>query len=98
MSGDRYHVPLSPLSPEPNPARRLGKAIPPSQGKSPFSLDSYLSWMSTKLPVHETSTKCASRLFECIGMGRVTGSPRDYTAGIDCSKQATQKSRLGEPH
>jgi hypothetical protein len=24
--------------------------------------------------------------------------PRDYTAGIDCSKQPTQKSRLGEPH
>jgi hypothetical protein len=26
------------------------------------------------------------------------GSPRDYTAGIDCWKQPTQKSRLGEPH
>ena len=25
------------------------------------------------------------------------GSPRDYTAGIDCWKQPTQKSRLGEP-
>jgi hypothetical protein len=31
-------------------------------------------------------------------MGRKKGSPRDYTAGIDCSKQPTQKSRLGEPH
>ena len=28
-------------SSEPYPANRLGKAIPPSQGKSPFSLDSY---------------------------------------------------------
>jgi hypothetical protein len=26
-----------------------GKPIPPSQGKSPFSLDGYLSWMSPKL-------------------------------------------------
>ena len=34
-------------SSEPYPANRLGKAIPPSQGKSPFSLDGYLSWMST---------------------------------------------------
>src|SRR3984885_11720059 len=38
------------------------------------------------------------RLFGCIGVGRKKGSPRDYTAGIDCSKQPTQKSRLGEPH
>jgi hypothetical protein len=33
-------------SSEPHPANRLGKAIPPSQWKSPFSLDGYLSWMS----------------------------------------------------
>src|SRR6267142_2406428 len=45
-----------------------------------------------------------SRLFECIGVGRRDcypmrkGSPQDYTAEIDCSKQPTQKSRLGEPH
>ena len=26
------------------------------------------------------------------------GSPQDYTAEIGCSKQPTQKSRLGEPH
>ena len=26
------------------------------------------------------------------------GSPQDYTAEIGCSKQSTQKSRLGEPH
>jgi hypothetical protein len=35
-------------SSELHPANRLGKAIPPSQGKSPFSLDGYLSWMSRK--------------------------------------------------
>ena len=35
-------------SSEPYPANRLGKAIPPSQGKSPFSLDGYLSWMSLR--------------------------------------------------
>ena len=33
-------------SSEPYSANRLGKAIPPGQGKSPFSLDGYLSWMS----------------------------------------------------
>ena len=33
-------------SSEPHPANRLGKAIPPNQRKSPFSLDGYLSWMS----------------------------------------------------
>jgi hypothetical protein len=38
------------------------------------------------------------RLFECIGMGRKKGSPRDYYAGIVCSEQPTQKSRLVEPH
>ena len=44
------------------------------------------------------------RLFECIGVGRRDccamrkGSPQDYTAEIGCSKQPTQKSRLGEPH
>ena len=26
------------------------------------------------------------------------GSPRDYTAEIDCSQQPIQKSQLGEPH
>jgi hypothetical protein len=30
---------------------RLGEPIPPSQGESPFPVDFYLSWMSTKLPV-----------------------------------------------
>jgi hypothetical protein len=30
----------------PSPIRVLGKLIPPGQGKSPFSLDCYLSWMS----------------------------------------------------
>ena len=35
-------------SPEPHPANRLGIAIPPSQRKSPFSLDGYLSWTSPK--------------------------------------------------
>jgi hypothetical protein len=39
-------------SSELHPANRLGKAIPPSQGKPPFSLDGYLSWMSRKGPVH----------------------------------------------
>jgi hypothetical protein len=29
--------------------RPLGEPIPPSQGESPFPLDFYLSWMSTKL-------------------------------------------------
>src|ERR1700722_13034474 len=38
------------------------------------------------------------RLFECIGMRRKKGSPRDYYAGVVCSEQPTQKSRLGEPH
>src|ERR1700733_11157570 len=38
------------------------------------------------------------RLFECIGMGRKKGAPRDYYAGILCLEQPTQKSRLGEPH
>src|ERR1700683_600600 len=42
--------------------------------------------------------QCLFRLFECIGMGRKKGSPRDYDAGIACSKQAIQKSQLGEPH
>ncbi len=37
-------------SSEPHPANRLGKAIPPSQRKSPFSLDGYLSWMSRIVP------------------------------------------------
>src|SRR3984885_5405997 len=41
------------------------------------------------------------RLFECIGDQRGDmrkGSPRDYTAEIDCSQQPIQKSRIGEPH
>ena len=38
-------------SSEPHLQNRLGKLIPPSQGKSPFSLDRYLSWMSRKCPV-----------------------------------------------
>jgi hypothetical protein len=48
--------------------------------------------------------KVTARLFECIGVGRrdccpmKKGSPQDYTAEIGCSKQPTQKSRLGEPH
>jgi hypothetical protein len=33
-------------SSEPKLVNRLGKSIPPSQGKSPFPLDGYLSWMS----------------------------------------------------
>jgi hypothetical protein len=33
-------------SSEPHLQNRLGKLIPPSRGKSPFSLDCYLSWMS----------------------------------------------------
>jgi hypothetical protein len=40
---------------KPYPALRLGKAIPPSQGKSPFSLDGYLSWMSRNLPTKPSS-------------------------------------------
>ena len=37
-------------SPEPHPTNRSGKAFPPSQRKSPFSLDGYLTWMSPKSP------------------------------------------------
>jgi hypothetical protein len=33
-------------SSEPKPVSRRGYLIPPSLGKSPFSLDCYLSWMS----------------------------------------------------
>ena len=33
-------------SSEPNPINRSGNTFPPSHGKSPFSLDGYLSWMS----------------------------------------------------
>jgi hypothetical protein len=36
-------------SSEPHLKNRLGKLIPPSQGKSPFSLDGYLSWMSPEV-------------------------------------------------
>ena len=36
-------------SSEPKPVNRRGYLIPPSLGKSPFSLDSYLSWMSPSL-------------------------------------------------
>jgi hypothetical protein len=40
-------------SSEPDPQNRLGMTIPPGQGKSPFSLDGYLSWMS---PVYDSAT------------------------------------------
>ena len=33
-------------SSEPDKQNRLGMTLPPGQGKSPFSLDGYLSWMS----------------------------------------------------
>jgi hypothetical protein len=36
-------------SSEPHLQNRLGKLIPPGQGKSPFSLDFYLSWMSRRI-------------------------------------------------
>jgi hypothetical protein len=40
--------------------RPLGEPIPPSQGESPFPLDFYLSWMSTKLPPSYGSIRTAT--------------------------------------
>jgi hypothetical protein len=42
--------------------RPLGEPIPPSQGESPFPLDFYLSWMSTKLL--STKLRAAVRLWK----------------------------------
>src|ERR1039458_9432945 len=42
--------------------RPLGEPIPPSQGESPFPLDFYPSWMSTKPPFHETPFRRSEEL------------------------------------
>jgi hypothetical protein len=57
-------------SSEPDPQNRLGMTIPPGQGKSPFSLDGYLSWMSPKRVVPEKgSERCTGILRDDLRLG-----------------------------
>jgi hypothetical protein len=49
--------------------RPLGEPIPPSQGESPFPVDFYPSWMSTKFPIPLPTipgVSCMKELFSTI--------------------------------
>ena len=70
-------------SSEPYPANRLGKAIPPSQGESPFSLDGYLSWMSTgfRTSVGRTAARTCGSHESKPDEGSITSAERRRRAG-----------------
>jgi hypothetical protein len=66
-------------SSEPHLQNRLGKLIPPSRGKSPFSLDDYLSWMSCFHPKDHTALwKVRQKILSLLVRMKVLQSPLSW--------------------